>query len=65
MSSNVGATQSFTGYQGDPRSVREIKDKDLLEFLLHPHQLVNDDVYDIDYPEDDEALYEGALILCH
>ena len=50
------------GYQGDPRSVREIKDKDLLEFLLHPHQLVNDDVYDVDYPEDDEALYEGALM---
>ena len=50
------------GYQGDPRSVREIKDKDLLDFLLHPHQLVNDDVYDVDYPEDDEALYEGALM---
>lgn len=50
------------GYQGDPRSVREVKDKDLLEFLLHPHQLVNDDVYDVDYPEDDEALYEGALM---
>ena len=50
------------GYQGDPRSVREVKDKELLEFLLHPHQLVNDDVYDVDYPEDDEALYEGALM---
>lgn len=50
------------GYQGDPRSVREIKDKDLLDFLLHPHQLVNEDVYDVDYPEDDEALYEGALM---
>ena len=50
------------GYQGDVRSVREIKDRDLLDFLLHPHQLVNDDVYDVDYPEDDEKLYEGALM---
>lgn len=50
------------GYQGDPQSVREVKDKELLEFLLHPHQLVNEDVYDVDYPEDDEALYEGALM---
>lgn len=50
------------GYQGDPRSVREIKDGDLLDFLLHPHQLINDDVYDVDYPEDDEKLYEGALM---
>ena len=50
------------GYQGDPRSVREIKDGELLDFLLHPHQLVNDDVYDVDYPEDDEKLYEGALM---
>ena len=50
------------GYQGDPRSVREIKDRDLLDFLLHPHQLINDDVYDVDYPEDDEKLYEGVLM---
>ena len=50
------------GYQGTPQSVREIKNSDLLDFLLHPHQLVNDDVYDVDYPEDDEKLYEGALM---
>ncbi len=50
------------GYQGIPRSVREIKESDLLDFLLHPHQTVNDDVYDVDYPEDDEKLYEGALV---
>ena len=50
------------GYEGIPRSVRECKDKGLLEFLLHPHQMVNDDVFDVDYPEDDEALYEGALM---
>ena len=50
------------GYQGIPRSVRECKEEGLLEFLLHPHQMVNEDVYDVDYPEDDEKLYEGALV---
>ena len=50
------------GYEGIPRSVRECKDQGLIDFLLHPHQMVNDDVYDVDYPEDDEKLYEGALI---
>lgn len=50
------------GYQGIPRSVRECKEESLLEFLLHPHQMVNDDVFDVDYPEDDEKLYEGALV---
>ena len=50
------------GYQGVPRSVRECKEDGLLEFLLHPRQIVNDDVFDVDYPEDDEKLYEGALI---
>ncbi len=50
------------GYQGIPRSVREIKDVTLLDYLLHPHQVVNEDVYDVDYPEGDEKLYEGALI---
>ncbi len=50
------------GYSGQPQSVRECKDSELLEFLLHPHQMVNEDVYDVDYPEDDEKLYEGALI---
>lgn len=50
------------GYEGIPRSVRECKDKELIDFLLHPHQMVNEDVYDVDYPEDDEKLYEGALV---
>ena len=50
------------GYQGIPRSVRECKEEGLLEFLLHPHQMVNEDVYDVDYPEDDSLLYEGALV---
>lgn len=50
------------GYEGIPRSVRECKDADLIQFLLFPYQTVNDDVYDVDYPEDDEKLYEGALM---
>ena len=50
------------GYEGVPRSVRECKNKELLEFLLHPHQMVNEDVYDVDYPEEDDKLYEGALV---
>lgn len=50
------------GYQGIPRSVREIKDASLLDYLLHPRQIVNDEAYDVDYPEDNEKLYEGALI---
>lgn len=50
------------GYEGIPRSVRECKDEGLIDFLLHPHQMVNDDVYDVDYSEDDEKLYEGALV---
>ena len=35
---------------------------ELLDFLLNPYEKVNEDVYDVDYPEDDETLYEGALI---
>ena len=50
------------GYEGNPRSVRECKDEELLRFLLNPYQTVNDDVYDVDYPEDDEELYEGAVV---
>ena len=50
------------GYQGIPRSVREIKDEALLDFLLHPHQIANDEAYDVDYPENDDKLYEGALM---
>ena len=50
------------GYSGDPIGVRECKDKGLLEFLLNPYQMVNKDVYDVDYPEDDDNLYEGALV---
>ena len=50
------------GYQGLPRSVKECKNQELLEFLLHPNQTVNDDVYDVDYPENDTKLYEGALV---
>lgn len=50
------------GLLGNLQGVQQCKDEGLLEFLLHPRQTVNDDVYDVDYPEDDEKLYEGALI---
>lgn len=50
------------GYEGIPRSVRECKDEGLIDFLLHPHQIVNEDIYDVDYPEDNEKLYEGAFV---
>lgn len=50
------------GYEGIPRSVRECKDAELIQFLLFPYETVNDDSYDVDYPEDDEKLYEGALM---
>ena len=50
------------GFQGLPRTVREIKENELLDFLFHPHQIVDDEVYDVDYPDNDEKLYEGALV---
>ena len=50
------------GYEGIPRSVRECKNDELIQFLLFPYLTVNDDVYDVDYPEDDDKLYEGALM---
>lgn len=50
------------GYNGQPQSVREIKDEALLDFLLHPHLMANDEAYDVDYPEEDDKLFEGALM---
>ena len=50
------------GLRGSLQSVRECSDDDLITFLLQPHQKVNDDAYDVDYPEDDALLYEGALV---
>lgn len=50
------------GLRGYLQGVRECTDEDLLKFLMSPHETVNDDAYDVDYPEDDESLYEGALV---
>lgn len=50
------------GLQGNIQSVQECTNKEVLEFLLNPYETVNDDVYDVDYPEDDDKLYEGALV---
>jgi 5-methylcytosine-specific restriction protein A len=50
------------GLLGFLQGVRELKDEGLLSYVLHPYQLVNDNVYGVDYPEAEEQLYEGALI---
>ena len=48
------------GLKGSLQGVQECPNV-LLDFLLNPSSSVEDD-YDVDYPEDDEALYEGSLI---
>jgi len=49
------------GLKGNLQGVQSCP-TELQEFLLNPYQTVNVDVYDVDYPEDDDKLYEGALI---
>ena len=49
------------GLRGNLQGVQSCP-TELQEFLLNPYQTVNDDVYDVDYPEDDEELYEGAVV---
>ncbi len=49
------------GLKGNLQGVQTCP-QEVLEFLMNPQSTVNDDVYDVDYPEDDEKLYEGALI---
>ncbi len=50
------------GLQGNIQGVTQCKSEEVLEFLLHPYKAVNNDAYDVDYPENDDNLYEGALI---
>lgn len=50
------------GLKGNVQGVMQCKTDELLDFLKDPYPLVNDDVYDVDYPEDDERLYEGVLV---
>ena len=50
------------GLQGNIQGVMQCKSEEVLEFLLHPYKAVNNDAYDVDYPENDDNLYEGALI---
>ena len=49
------------GLKGNLQGVQSCP-PELLYFLLSPYQMVNDDVYDVDYPEDDDKLYEGAVV---
>ena len=58
------------GFNGDPRSVRECKDQNLIDFLLlqDKAKVAEDssdnghECYEIDYSGDDDSLYEGALV---
>lgn len=50
------------GMTGNMQSVVQCRNEELLKFLLHPYDTVNDDVYGVDYPEDGDKLYEGALV---
>ena len=50
------------GCKGVPQSVRECKDEKLLKFLLESIKDEDKEIYEVDYSEDDKALYEGALI---
>ena len=49
------------GLKGNLQGVQSCP-QELLEFLMNPQKTINDDVYDLDYPEDDDKLYEGALV---
>ena len=49
------------GLKGNLQGVQSCP-TELQEFLLNPYQTANDDVYDVDYPAEDEELYEGAVI---
>ena len=46
------------GLKGNLQGVQSCP-PELLDFLTNPKLMINDDVYDVDYPENDEKLYEG------
>ncbi len=50
------------GLLGTIQGVMQCKNEDLLEFLLHPNETTNTNLFDVDYPEDNDKLYEGALV---
>jgi len=49
------------GFRGNMQSVQHCPEESI-PYMLDPYGEVNSDAYDIDYPEDDEKLYEGALV---
>ena len=49
------------GFKGNMQGV-QLCPAEAIEFMNDPYGNVNDDVYDVDYPEEDEDLYEGAVI---
>lgn len=50
------------GLLGTIQGVMQCKNEDLLEFLLHPNETTNTNAFEVDYPEDDDKLYEGAMV---
>ena len=49
------------GFKGNIQGVQHCPDE-AIDYMLDPYGEVNSDVYDVDYPAEDEKLYEGALI---
>lgn len=49
------------GFRGNIQSVQHCP-AESIEYMLDPYGKVNSDAYDVDYPVDDEKLYEGALV---
>lgn len=49
-----GLKGNLQGVQGCP--------PELLDFLLNPQQAENNDLFEVDYSENDNQLYEGALV---
>ncbi len=50
------------GYQGNPQSVKECKKGELLDYLLKSNPTDEEEIYDVDYPDDVDDMYEGALM---
>ena len=49
------------GFKGNIQSVQGCPEE-AIPFLEDPYGNVNNDAYDVDYPVDDDKLYEGALV---
>lgn len=50
------------GFKGNIQSVQHCP-QEAIDYMLDPYGKVNSDAYDVDYPADDEKLYEGSLVM--